>query len=676
MIKNIVTVALCFLFGCFYAFSQEENPGNLKSKIKKLRDAKNFTQENIEYIDLLIDLGNALKYSTTDTVKLIAVETLELSTAIHYEKGRLESLLNYGYYELFTGNPDKAIYYYEQSLQGALTHKFQDLSIKAYNGIAQAHFIKAEYPDSYIHFLKSLEIAEEIDDLEMVIKMNANLGTMFSLLQDYEEALKFYEIAQTKFSEQTTTISKVSVLVNLGYLYCKIKEPERALDYLDKSIVLLQNVDASKILAFAYLTTAEVYNQTEHYEKALEILDKARAIYETVNDKKGEADMYYYSGIAHLNLHEIEKAEGEFLESMAMYRSFSLKTGLEKSYRALYKINKEKGLTAEALSHLELAQKYSDSVDKEKKKRNISMLNAKLSFEKSKADLAEHNQTALDRQEKYIQWTTIGLICALIISLLVFRANNTKKRLNQELVSQTAVLSKKQEELNKINTNQDKLFSIVGHDLRGPIVSLKQLLGLALEKDTEIQHFYRFGPKLRKDVDHIYFTLDNLLNWGLSQMQGNLLNPTEINIAEEFLEAESFFRDALDLKGLQIKQMIPQGLSIKVDANHFTLILRNLLSNAIKFTPENGFLYVTAYQNSQTIVISLKDQGVGMTKEVLGKIFKTEEHFTTFGTNNEPGTGLGLILCKEMIEKNKGHIMVTSELGKGSTFTLSFSNDS
>jgi len=676
MIKNIVTVALYFLFGCFYAFSQEENPGNLKSKIKKLRDAKNFTQENIEYIDLLIDLGNALKYSTTDTVKLIAVETLELSTAIHYEKGRLESLLNYGYYELFTGNPDKAIYYYEQSLQGALTHKFQNLSIKAYNGIAQAHFIKAEYPDSYINFLKSLEIAEEIDDLEMVIKMNANLGTMFSLLQDYEEALKFYEIAQTKFSEQTTTISKVSVLVNLGYLYCKIKEPERALDYLDKSIVLLQNVDASKILAFAYLTTAEVYNQTEHYEKALEILDKARAIYETVNDKKGEADMYYYSGIAHLNLHEIEKAEGEFLESMAMYRSFSLKTGLEKSYRALYKINKEKGLTAEALSHLELAQKYSDSVDKEKKKRNISMLNAKLSFEKSKADLAEHNQTALDRQEKYIQWTTIGLICALIISLLVFRANNTKKRLNQELVSQTAVLSKKQEELNKINTNQDKLFSIVGHDLRGPIVSLKQLLGLALEKDTEIQRFYRFGPKLRKDVDHIYFTLDNLLNWGLSQMQGNLLNPTEINIAEEFLEAESFFRDALDLKGLQIKQMIPQGLSIKVDANHFTLILRNILSNAIKFTPENGFLYVTAYQNSQTIVISLKDQGVGMTKEVLGKIFKTEEHFTTFGTNNEPGTGLGLILCKEMIEKNKGHIMVTSELGKGSTFTLSFSNDS
>ncbi len=675
MIKKIVTIAFYCLFVCFCTYSQGDNPEYLKSKIKKLKDSKNFIPEKTDYIDLLIDLGNALKYSKTDTVKLLAMETLELSTAINYQKGKLESLLNYGYYELFTGNPDKAIYYYEQSLKGALGNQYQSLNIEAYNGIAQAYFIKAEYPDSYIHFLKSLEIAEKINDLEMIIKMNANLGTMFSLLQDYEEAMKFYAMAQTKFNPQTSAISKVSVFVNIGYLYCKTKEPKKALDYLDKSIVILQSTQTPKILAFAYLTKAEVYNQTEQYEKAIEILNKAQTIYETINDKKGEADMFYNSGIAHWKLSDIEKAEREFLQSIAMYKSFNLKTGLEKCYHALYKIKKEKGFTTEALPLLELAQKYSDSIDKERKKRNISMLTAKLSFEKTKMDLAQQNQIGINRQEKYIQWTTIGLICALLVCIIVFRANNNKKRLNKELALKTAVLSEKQEELNKINTNQDKLFSIVGHDLRGPIVALKQLLGLALEKDNEIPHFYRFGPKLRKDVDHIYFTLDNLLNWGLSQMKDDLINPAEINIAEELLEAEIFFRDALDVKGLKLEHVIPQGLSLKVDANHFTIILRNLLGNAIKFSHENGHICCTAYQNSQSTIISLKDNGVGMTKEVLDKIFKPEEHFTTFGTNNEPGTGLGLILCKEIIEKNKGQITVTSELGKGSTFVLSFSKE-
>ncbi len=301
MLKNIVLVVLVILFGSEQAYSKQ-NPDEIKSKVKELRSSENFTKESIQHIELLVALGNALKYSKTDTVKSLAVESLDLSRLINYKKGEFESLLNFGYFELFTGNPDKAAFYYKQSLDGALSNEFKHLAIKSYNGIAQSHFIKAEYPDAFVSFQNAFELAEEIDDSEMAIKMGANLGTLFSLLEDFDEALQYYRLAQSKFNENTTSITKVSVLVNLGYLYNKLKEPNKAMGYLNESIDLLQDVQAAKILAFAYLTKGEVYNETGRHKEALSFFNKAYVIYNGVNDKKGEADLYYYSGISHNNL--------------------------------------------------------------------------------------------------------------------------------------------------------------------------------------------------------------------------------------------------------------------------------------------------------------------------------------------------------------------------------------
>src|SRR6056297_330735 len=308
MSKSIVIIIIVILCGSLQGFSQK-NPDKIKAKITELSSAKNFTKESIQYIDLLIDLGNALKFSKTDTVKSLATETLDLSRLIDYQKGESESLLNFGYFELFTGNADKAIFYYKQTLREALSNEFKYIAVESYNGIAQAHFIKAEYPDVFENFLNGLELAEKIGNSILTIKMSTNLGTLFSLLADYDEALSFF--------------------------------------------------------------------------------NKANEIYNEVNDKKGEADLYYYTGISHNNLNNVKKAEASFLKSLNLYKSFNLKSGLEKSYRALYAINRDKESTSKALYFLELAQKYSDSLSKEQQRSNISMMNAKLSYEEDKMVLAE-----------------------------------------------------------------------------------------------------------------------------------------------------------------------------------------------------------------------------------------------------------------------------------------------
>jgi signal transduction histidine kinase len=663
-----------FLSHTLFVLAQTKTPSDLLHAIEELKSSNSFDEKSITYIDLLIDLGNSLKYSKTDTVKIIAKQTLELSEKINYEKGRIASLLNFGYYELFTGSPDQAITYYEQALNGALKYKLQSISIKSYNGIAQAHFIKADYPDSYVSFLKALEVAEAINDYEMIIKMNANLGTLFSLLEDYEEALKYYEIAQTKFNKNTSVIGRVTVKVNLGFLYNKTKEPKKALIFLNESIRALKTIEASKILAFAYLTKGEVYCQIQEFDKAIHFFNQAKKIYDEGNDNKGEADFYYYAGLANYELNNLAVAEEFITKSLELYTAFTLKAGKRKCYNALYLINKRKGLTTKALSNLEKSQLFADSTSRKKQTRDISMLKARSAFKKSKLILEENNKLKIAKQKRYVQWATTGLIGLLLISVLIFRSSNTKKHLNKELAIKASILSTKKEELDRINSNQDKLFSIVGHDLRGPIVSLKQLLGLALKNDTDIKHFYKFGPNLKKGVNHIHFTLDNLLNWGLIQMKGNTYDPIQVNINESISEILEFSRESYDIKKLKLTKQIDENLSITVDANHFNIIFRNLISNAIKFTPDNGAISVTAYSNERVTTISIEDTGIGMTQDIAYKILNNKEHYTTFGTNNEQGTGLGLVLCKELVQRNNGELNVTSELGEGSTFFVNFIN--
>jgi tetratricopeptide (TPR) repeat protein len=532
--------------------AQANEIDSVRNEITRLKASENFTPNSTVYIDLLFVLSEKLMYSKADTIKSIAEKTMLLSQKINYPKGKIKSLYNFGIHAFYSGNTDQSYDYFEEVLNESLNLDFPRISIQAYNGLSIVNNTRSQYAEMYINILKALEIAEKIDDAELIIKMTSNLGTMFSLLEDYDEALKYYIIAQDKFNNSTAPAVKALVIANLGYLSLQKKEFVKALEYLNLSIKISKKEDAKRFLAFAYTTKGELYNQLKEYDKALVHFGLAEHIYNTTKFKNDEADFRYYSGTTHYHLGNLDIAEEIITQSLELYTALTKQSGMEKCYRVLYLIDKEKGRNNNALANLELARFYSDSVETEKKKRDISMLKAKLSFEKSKVEIKRQNQLKLDNQKKYVLWITMGLIGTMLTAFIVFRVNRTKRKLNQELTIQAAVLSNKQEELNNINNNQDKLFSIVGHDLRGPILSLKQLLGTALEKDTEIEQFYTYGPKLKKDVDHIHFTLDNLLNWGLTQMKGDITKPVSIHVKEVLLENELFFSEALAKKNITV----------------------------------------------------------------------------------------------------------------------------
>ncbi|GAB4196988.1 MAG: hypothetical protein OHK0057_26720 [Thermoflexibacter sp.] len=177
-----------------------------------------------------------------------------------------------------------------------------------------------------------------------------------------------------------------------------------------------------------------------------------------------------------------------------------------------------------------------------------------------------------------------------------------------------------------------------------------------------------FSNKLKEGVKYVHFTLNNLLTWANSQMKGLKINVQDIDLQELVQENINLFATVASDKNIEMRNELPHHIHAKADKNQIEMVIRNLLSNALKFTPHYGSIFISATSKSNSWEISIKDTGVGIKAENIAKLFAKDTHFSTLGTSGEKGTGFGLWICKEMIEKNVGKIWVESQEGKGSTF--------
>lgn len=245
------------------------------------------------------------------------------------------------------------------------------------------------------------------------------------------------------------------------------------------------------------------------------------------------------------------------------------------------------------------------------------------------------------------------------------------KRVTEKIKTQQEILIKHYEKLKQANATKDKLFSIIGHDLRSPINTLVNLLDMISQGFISTEEFQQLLPKVLQNVKTVHHTLENLLQWSYSQMQGIKSAPKQVELHEIVIENIALFTEAAQNKEIQLLHDVPQDFVVFADENQVRLIIRNLMNNAVKFTKKAGTISIFAHREDNFIVLTIKDTGIGMSEEQIANLFKKDTNFSTYGTGGEKGTGLGLMLCKEMVEQNKGKIWVESELGKGSAFIFS-----
>lgn len=235
---------------------------------------------------------------------------------------------------------------------------------------------------------------------------------------------------------------------------------------------------------------------------------------------------------------------------------------------------------------------------------------------------------------------------------------------------QQEILQKSEKELKELNATKDKLFSIIAHDLKSPFNSILGLSELLKEdaSDCEPQNILKYSKMINASATQAYNLLENLLDWARMQLGSIKINKETLNLKEEVDSVKYFLSSQMESKNIALINKVPVELKLFADVNTVKTVLRNLISNAVKFSRNGGKIIINASLKDDHAQITISDNGIGIKKKDIGKLFRQGEYFTTPGTENENGTGLGLMLCKEFIENQNGRIWVESEEGNGSTF--------
>jgi len=294
----------------------------------------------------------------------------------------------------------------------------------------------------------------------------------------------------------------------------------------------------------------------------------------------------------------------------------------------------------------------------------------------------QYIELALERGNNFFEWTHKKINTGEVFPAEVLL---NKMELDGKTVLQAVVrditerkfsedeIKLKNEQLQKTNSEKDKFFSIISHDIRGP---LSGLMGLTKMLSEDIKYFNSkkiqdIATLMNESSITLYRFIENFLEWSRMQMKIFTFSPKMYNIKNLSDNAINNIKYNSEKKTIVVHNEIPDNLEIFVDENMISSVLRNLISNALKFTPKGGEITITSAQLiDKSIKISISDTGIGMNKKTLDKLFQIDQKVSSPGTEDEPGTGLGLLLCKEFVEKHGGKIWAESEEGKGSTFSF------
>jgi len=388
--------------------------------------------------------------------------------------------------------------------------------------------------------------------------------------------------------------------------------------------------------------------------------------------------------MAHLNLKQnnMRLAEFQLNEAYDLARRSDNKLELLKNYRLQKELDSTKGAFQSAFQWQSQYYKLKSELEKNEVSQipeRIIGLNVDNLLDSNKPQIQEQIEAINKSQEQnknlklYLYGLIIALIVALTFLIIIFskRKSNLKlvedyKYKNEQIQLQNENIAKQIADLEEINKVKDRLFSIVSHDLKDSISSIKGFIDLLREEGISQEEFYELIPELSENADNASLLLFNLLNWSKTQMQNLEPNPELFNIQDVFHSKMALIEQKVEQKRIVLIDESQREL-IYADKSMIEIVIQNLLTNAVKFSRTGDMITISNKNQSGNSLICIEDTGVGIAKENLDKLFKSNA-FTTVGTKNEKGTGLGLSICKELVELNKGRIWVESTLNVGTKF--------
>jgi len=659
---NIVQKLFLSIF-IFFSFIQLTYSQQLR--IDSLLQKRTFYEENLNnfkkdtnYIKNLYNLARTYVYLNHDSTTTIGQRALRLSENIKFNKGIAGSKLALGISHIFEGNFEKGFKDSEEAREIASTINADTIYLKSLNAIGMGHFMKSEYAEGYRYCQMGRQKALDLNNHEMSVMFNMNLATSFAILNDPEQALPYYKECLRLLEIKKNLGELAQVKSNMGYMFIKTNEIQKAKKYLKEAIVEFKKVQNTPWQAFAQINLGEVSIIEKEYDSAIQQFKDSKKMLQSIYDPQRKAEACLGLSEAYLLKNDLVKSELSALKADSISKSIQFYDGLIRANNILYKINKAQNKTEKAITYLETYRRLSDSIEIAENKTKFLMLDAQNNYEKEQTRIANENIKKIETQKTITNLSIILIISSLIILFLIRRNIQTQKRANTELV--------------KINEAKDKVFSIVGHDLKTPISTLQELLVLYKNDAITEEQIAEITPRLKNNVDHSAFTLNNLLFWAQNQMNGvSIVKPETIKIKAKAKEIVALYQEQINHKNIMIECNCSDTMTVFMDEEHLNIILRNIILNAIKYSTKDGKIIFNSQDYAENqIIFSVCDNGVGMNKSFINQILNNHSTVSKPGTLNEKGTGLGLKICQDLLAANNGGLHIESSLENGSCFEM------
>jgi two-component system sensor histidine kinase/response regulator len=611
------------------SFAQKNEADSLESLVKIVPDDTN-------KVWLLNKLVFSLRDKDNNRALVFAVQAKDLSELLAYKKGQAQSLENLGW----------------------------------------ILYRKGDFSKSFEISTQALKISEELQDQQAIARCMINIAAINYEQKLYKAAIENFKKAcyVSELIHDNRTVARS--LNNISFAFLGMKEIDSAEVYVSKALKLGELVKDVYMVAFSKRTLGDICLLRENTADALKYFNDCLAVSDLHANTFLKVSTLHRLGKTYYMMGQNDKAIKYLTQNIDIAGQFGFKEELERTYKLISEIYFKKKNINQAFIYQSKFVTLHDSLYNQRNSEQIAIMQTRFDSEIKQAQIELLTKNAELKEEEiksqgvwmYFYIGCLALVLILAFVLLYYNRQNIKAK--AALQEKNEQIEKHTHQLRNVNATKDKLFSIISHDLRSPVASLRALMEIVGTTGLTQDEFVDITNKLKQNLDSVYDDLDNLLLWAQTQLKGLQAYPEAITLWEIGEDKIALFKESANNKKIKLLNSIDADAMVYADKNHVNLILRNLIGNAIKFSRQGGTITLLSEVNNGRLEISVIDSGVGINQEDLQKLFNAETHFTRPGTHKEKGAGIGLLLTKEFVETNQGEIWVTSEEGKGSTFTF------
>lgn len=623
----------------------------------------------------LVALSREYQFSDFSKSLRYAKLALDIAEDNDLTKTKILAYQNFGGLHTLSGDYSTALRYDNLALQQSLLMGDSVNITMDFNNVANDYYDLGEYDEAYYYFTQSYRVASTIkDSLRMTIALH-NVGRVFKELGQYDRALDHLLISQQMSRD-------IGDKEGIPYSYDEIGDVMlRKGDYDSALHMLMNSLKLSRLHRVNFLQPrtlnklASVYLHKKEYGTALAYYDTTFLLHAKTNNRFGIAEVELGRGLIFMDQKRYDDALDVINRSLKLSKETNARILEINGFNQLSKLLELKGDYKKSLEYFKQYKQLEDSLFSQDMQEKLfrDQIRFETEAKDTQIEALSRARDIKDDQIKKQEFVRNILVVVMALSVIllatVYRSGQRRRQINMLLLQHQEDMEKRSEELERLNQVKDKFFSIISHDLRSPINALAGLLDLLDKGAVKPEELPNHVKELKTRFNHTRTLLNNLLDWTLLQMDKLSLQATRIDL-HKIVDENIQLLGSVQNKQIRLINNVPAGAYAFADSNTTNLVIRNLMTNAIKFTNDGGAVTITASQQAGEWVISVEDNGIGMNADVLKILFDKTAPYTTRGTANEKGTGLGLILCKEFVEKNGGKIWVESKLSEGSKFSF------